>query len=72
MYRRRKQKIEKPKKNVNSREGVWKMFLMALRPAKGQELEYYFLHLEMSTSSPFHTYYSGKLIMQIMSVSTRL
>jgi hypothetical protein len=26
MYRRRKKKIEKTKKSVNSREGVWKMF----------------------------------------------
>jgi hypothetical protein len=65
------QKIEKTKKSVNSRR-VWKMFFDGASSCEGERAGVLFVSPRDEYVIPFHTNYSGKLIIQIIYVSMKL
>jgi hypothetical protein len=65
-------KIEKTKKSVNSRERVWKMFFDGASSCEGEGTGVLFVEPRDEHVFPSHIDYSGRLIIQIMSVSIKL
>jgi hypothetical protein len=65
-------KIEFPKKNINVREGVWKMIFDGASSCEGASVGVLFVAPSDEYVIPFLIDYNGMLIIPVMSVNMKL